>query len=177
MWACRNRAKYKKRMFNDHIFLYMMVFFCTFLTKDEEIVHQHSFWCHSKFTFYIIFHHQSQQKQDMMHVFLYWPSPNLMPVSSYFTFWNWRYWTTWCIWKRDEYEKNFDVEQLYWLFPFRTLHKNKAPLEIGDTYWCLRESVARCELYLLRALQFKVEFNHPHKVLYTLFYHHITNYF
>ncbi|BFZ08629.1 hypothetical protein BsWGS_11668 [Bradybaena similaris] len=48
---------------------------------------------------------------------------------------------------------------------YRTLHKNKAPLEISDTYWSLRESVARCELYLLRALEFKVQFDHPHKYL------------
>ncbi|CAG5125428.1 unnamed protein product [Candidula unifasciata] len=48
---------------------------------------------------------------------------------------------------------------------YRTLHKNKTQLEIGDTYWSLRESVARCELYLLRALEFKVQFDHPHKYL------------
>ncbi|CAL1529092.1 unnamed protein product [Lymnaea stagnalis] len=48
---------------------------------------------------------------------------------------------------------------------YRTLHKNKAPLEIGDTFWALRESVASCELFLLRALQFKVVFDHPHKYL------------
>ncbi|XP_059153868.1 cyclin-Q-like isoform X2 [Physella acuta] len=48
---------------------------------------------------------------------------------------------------------------------YRTLHKNKAPLEIGDKFWALRESVASCELYLLRALQFKVVFDHPHKYL------------
>ncbi|RUS84069.1 hypothetical protein EGW08_008181 [Elysia chlorotica] len=48
---------------------------------------------------------------------------------------------------------------------YRTLHKNKAPLEIGDTFWQLRESVTQCELYLLRALKFKVVFDHPHKYL------------
>lgn len=48
---------------------------------------------------------------------------------------------------------------------YRTLHKNKAPLEINDTFWQLKESVAQCELYLLRALKFKVMFDHPHKYL------------
>ncbi|XP_035827846.1 cyclin-Q [Aplysia californica] len=48
---------------------------------------------------------------------------------------------------------------------YRTLHKNKAPLEIGETFWALRESVASCELFLLRALKFKVVFPHPHKYL------------
>ncbi|KAL3852524.1 hypothetical protein ACJMK2_016152 [Sinanodonta woodiana] len=48
---------------------------------------------------------------------------------------------------------------------YRTLHRNKPALEIGDTYYLLRDSVARCELYILRALQFKVIFNLPHKYL------------
>ncbi|KAK0040945.1 cyclin-related protein FAM58A [Biomphalaria pfeifferi] len=48
---------------------------------------------------------------------------------------------------------------------YRTLHKNKAPLEIGDQFWALRESIASCELFLLRALQFTVVFDHPHKYL------------
>jgi len=48
---------------------------------------------------------------------------------------------------------------------YRTLHKNKAPLEIGETFWALRESIASLELFVLRALQFKVVYPNPHKYL------------
>ncbi|XP_050413351.1 cyclin-Q [Patella vulgata] len=47
----------------------------------------------------------------------------------------------------------------------RTLHKSKPPLEIGETFWNLRETVASCELFILRALRFKVVVSHPHKFL------------
>ncbi|ESP03570.1 hypothetical protein LOTGIDRAFT_237668 [Lottia gigantea] len=45
----------------------------------------------------------------------------------------------------------------------RTLHKNKPPLDIGETFWSLRESVASSELLILRSLRFKVVFSQPHK--------------
>ncbi|XP_071082581.1 cyclin-Q-like [Haliotis cracherodii] len=48
---------------------------------------------------------------------------------------------------------------------YRTLHKSKPPLELGDTFWALRESVAHCELFVLRTLKFKVVFSHPHKYM------------
>ncbi|XP_069137252.1 cyclin-Q-like [Argopecten irradians] len=48
---------------------------------------------------------------------------------------------------------------------YRTLHKNKPPLEMGDKYWQLRDSIANCELFVLRMLNFKVVFDHPHRYL------------
>ena len=57
----------------------------------------------------------------------------------------------------------------YWIFNSfclfsRTLHKSKSPLDIGETFYGLRDAVANCELYILRVLRFKVAFDHPHKV-------------
>jgi len=46
----------------------------------------------------------------------------------------------------------------------RCLHKDKPPLEIGDMYWKLKDSVAMYELVLLRALKFQTEIVLPHKV-------------
>lgn len=48
---------------------------------------------------------------------------------------------------------------------YRVLHKDRAPLEVGPLYWELHDSVANCELMMLRALQFHVAFNNPHKYL------------
>ncbi|XP_064606493.1 cyclin-Q-like isoform X2 [Liolophura sinensis] len=48
---------------------------------------------------------------------------------------------------------------------YRTLHKNRRPLEIGDDYWAIRKSVAQCELFIMRMLNFKVVFSHPHKYM------------
>ena len=50
------------------------------------------------------------------------------------------------------------------MISFRTLHRNRAPLEVGSLYWELRDSVVNCELMMLRTLQFQVAFNNPHKV-------------
>ena len=47
---------------------------------------------------------------------------------------------------------------------FRILHPSKPPLDIGTTYWSLRESIIQCELFLARALQFQFAVDHPHKV-------------
>jgi len=46
----------------------------------------------------------------------------------------------------------------------RILHPDKPPLDIGTTYWSLRESVIQCELFLARSLQFHFAVDHPHKV-------------
>lgn len=48
---------------------------------------------------------------------------------------------------------------------YRCLHPDKPPLDIGTTYWQLRESIAQCELFILRVLNFQVSFTHPHKYL------------
>ncbi|KAK3103823.1 hypothetical protein FSP39_022184, partial [Pinctada imbricata] len=48
---------------------------------------------------------------------------------------------------------------------YRTLHRSKPPLEMGEAFYSLRDSVSSCELFILRTLQFKVAFNHPHKYL------------
>ena len=49
-------------------------------------------------------------------------------------------------------------------FISRTLHRDKPPLEMGDTYWQYRDTIVNCELFLLRSLQFKAVVYHPHKV-------------
>ena len=41
---------------------------------------------------------------------------------------------------------------------------DKPPLDIGSTYWSLRESVVQCELLVMRLLKFEVVVDHPHKV-------------
>ena len=48
---------------------------------------------------------------------------------------------------------------------YRCMYKEKPPLEIGSTYWALREAVSQCELLILRVLKFHVSFVHPHKFL------------
>ncbi|XP_074645756.1 cyclin-Q-like [Tubulanus polymorphus] len=48
---------------------------------------------------------------------------------------------------------------------FRTLHPDQPPLEIGERYWNLRESVTQCELFIMRVLKFHLVFKHPHKYL------------
>ncbi len=48
---------------------------------------------------------------------------------------------------------------------YNTLHKDKPPLEIDQTYWSLRNSVITCELLLARVLGFNFNFNHPHRYL------------
>ena len=48
--------------------------------------------------------------------------------------------------------------------PCRCLHKGEPPLEIGDVYWKLKESVGRYELLLLRAIKFNLMVKLPHPV-------------
>lgn len=48
---------------------------------------------------------------------------------------------------------------------YRVRHKDKPALDIGSTYWALRDSLTQCELLLMRVLQFRVSFQHPHKYL------------
>ena len=48
---------------------------------------------------------------------------------------------------------------------YRTLHPKEPPLEICDKYWQLRNSITQCELLLVRVLEFKLNFDHPHKYL------------
>ncbi|XP_064390366.1 cyclin-Q-like [Halichondria panicea] len=47
----------------------------------------------------------------------------------------------------------------------RCWHKEERPLEIGDLYWQLKDSVARYELLLLRALKFDAQVKLPHSYL------------
>lgn len=47
---------------------------------------------------------------------------------------------------------------------YRCLHKHDSPLEVGDLYWQLKDSVAKYELLLLRALKFNVHIQLPHTV-------------
>lgn len=48
---------------------------------------------------------------------------------------------------------------------YRTRHPELEPLELDEKYWSLRNSVTQTELYIVRVLGFKLEFNHPHKYL------------
>ncbi|CAH1784858.1 unnamed protein product [Owenia fusiformis] len=52
---------------------------------------------------------------------------------------------------------------------YRTLNKDEPPLEIGETYWTLRDGVVNFELFMMRVLKFQVKFIHPHK--YVLHYY------
>ncbi|XP_015244571.1 PREDICTED: cyclin-related protein FAM58A [Cyprinodon variegatus] len=47
----------------------------------------------------------------------------------------------------------------------RYFNKGSAPLECDKEFWDLRDSVVRCELLILRQLNFHVSFEHPHKYL------------
>jgi hypothetical protein len=48
---------------------------------------------------------------------------------------------------------------------YRTLHPDLPPLELNETYRLLRESVVQTELLIARKLAFKLEFEHPQKVI------------
>jgi len=48
---------------------------------------------------------------------------------------------------------------------YRILHPDKLPLDIGPTFWTLRDSIIQCELFITRALQFHFAVDHPHKYL------------
>lgn len=48
---------------------------------------------------------------------------------------------------------------------YRICNGSDSELEIDTTYWALRESMSQTELFLLRALQFKINVQHPHKYL------------
>lgn len=61
----------------------------------------------------------------------------------------------------------FAFANLFWgshFSAFRTLHPKREPLNIGEEYWTMRDSVVQTELLIMRMLQFQVNFNHPHKV-------------
>ncbi|DBA13558.1 TPA: hypothetical protein GDO54_018612, partial [Pyxicephalus adspersus] len=45
------------------------------------------------------------------------------------------------------------------------LNPESDPLEVDTKFWELRDSIVQCELLVLRLLQFRVSFNHPHKYL------------
>ncbi|XP_059589071.1 cyclin-Q isoform X2 [Alligator mississippiensis] len=47
----------------------------------------------------------------------------------------------------------------------RYLHPSSPPLDLDAQFWELRDSLAQCELLLLRCLCFRVSFQHPHKYL------------
>ena len=47
----------------------------------------------------------------------------------------------------------------------RILHKKDQPLEVGKTYWELRESIVNCELLLIRFLKYNPKVTLPHKYL------------
>eukprot|EP00794_Sanderia_malayensis_P010167 gene10167-11206_t len=48
---------------------------------------------------------------------------------------------------------------------YRILHPDDLPLEIGERYWVLRDSIQYCELFIMRILDFRVSFNNPQKYL------------
>lgn len=51
---------------------------------------------------------------------------------------------------------------------YRYLHPDEKPLEIGDVYFKLRDSVTTCELIIVRYLNFQISFDNPLK--YTLIF-------
>merc|ERR1712024_375655 len=61
----------------------------------------------------------------------------------------------------EDYKKIRDVINVC----YSTLHKDKPPLDIGETYWALRDSITQCELLIMRILKFQVSFKHPHKYM------------
>ena len=46
-----------------------------------------------------------------------------------------------------------------------TLRKDQEPLELSDEYYATREAIVQAELFLLRMVNFKTTFEHPHKYL------------
>jgi len=47
----------------------------------------------------------------------------------------------------------------------RILHPLEQPLEVDDNYWDMREGLGKLEMLILRTLQFKLTYSHPHKYL------------
>nr|XP_002130166.1 cyclin-Q [Ciona intestinalis] len=47
----------------------------------------------------------------------------------------------------------------------RTCHPDLKPLELDSEFWNLRDTIASCELLMLRVLKFNVTCIHPHKYL------------
>ncbi|XP_069501467.1 cyclin-Q-like [Ambystoma mexicanum] len=47
----------------------------------------------------------------------------------------------------------------------RYLNPGSDPLELDARFWELRDSIVQCELLMLRLLNFRVSFQHPHKYL------------
>ncbi|XP_005886233.1 PREDICTED: cyclin-related protein FAM58A [Myotis brandtii] len=47
----------------------------------------------------------------------------------------------------------------------RYFHPGSEPLELDSGFWVIRDSIAQCELLVLRVLRFQVSFQHPHKYL------------
>ena len=50
-------------------------------------------------------------------------------------------------------------------FSSRTLHPDRAELRISNEYHRLRNTLVDCELFLIRILGFRFQFNHPNKYL------------
>ncbi|CAF0711165.1 unnamed protein product [Brachionus calyciflorus] len=48
---------------------------------------------------------------------------------------------------------------------YRTLHPDMEILNVDDKYWSIRKSVIQIELFIVRVLEFRVDFEHPHKYL------------
>ena len=48
---------------------------------------------------------------------------------------------------------------------YQTRHPDKPVLELNSHFWNLRDTIASCELLLLRVLKFDVVYDHPHKYL------------
>lgn len=50
---------------------------------------------------------------------------------------------------------------------FATIHRNKPLLDLGPTYFALRDGIFQAELLMMRILSFKITLDHPHKVINT----------
>jgi len=46
-----------------------------------------------------------------------------------------------------------------------TLQRTLTTLPLGDEYWNIRDAIVQAEMFLLRMVEFRVRFTHPHKYL------------
>lgn len=46
-----------------------------------------------------------------------------------------------------------------------TINRNAAPLELGDEYWSMRDTIVQAELFITRVLKFDLTTVHPHKYM------------
>lgn len=48
---------------------------------------------------------------------------------------------------------------------YSTIHRGAIPLELGDEYWAMRDTIVQAELFITRFLKFDLTTVHPHKYM------------